>query len=310
MPHLMSPVYRRRITSLEDRLRVQTYRLGARFRALDVSEARACHTWLMSTDFPLRQTLRAIQRKMYADFTDATSQIAHKGAKGREREALAVKQYLEVYMPKTISVVHGAEIIDSEGARSSECDIALLDPGTPPLYAGETFQVVPVEWAYGIIEIKSNLDSAELRDSHRKIVQAKSLSRATYDYNWPGIQLSLHAYGQDYQYFPLYGAVFAFTGISLETLARTLWELQKDTPISTWIDLVVVLDQGLLMYSEPVIATSDALYGRPIPGSVLRVLKSEEAITPATMAMQKIFSHAFMPHAELGPLPARCAWRS
>lgn len=200
---------------------------------------------------------------MYADFTDATSQIKHNGAKGREREAVALKRYLEIYMPKTINVVHGAEIIDSTGARSSECDIALLDPGTPPLYAGETFQVVPAEWAHGIIEVKSNLDSGELRDSHKKIVQAKSLRKVSYDYSWPGPQLSLKTYGQVYNYFPLYGTVFAFTGINLETLASALWELQKDTPVSTWIDLVVILDQGLLMYSKPEITGGDSFQNRP-----------------------------------------------
>ena len=245
---------------------------------------------------------------MYADFTDATSQITHKGAKGREREALAVKQYLDVYMPKTVSVVHGAEIIDSTGARSPECDIAVLDRGTPPLYAGETFQVVPAEWAQGIIEIKSDLDSGELRDSHRKIVRAKSLSKVAYDYNWPGIELSIHTYGQDYKYFPLYGAVFAFTGINLETLASTLWELQENTPISTWIDLVVVLDQGLLMYSKRDVTGPDSLSCRPMPDSVLRVVKSEEAITPATMVLQTIFNQAFMPHANLGPYFGPESW--
>ena len=253
----------------------------------------------MATDFPLRQALRAIQKKMCTDFADATSQISHNGAKGREREAVAVKQYLDIYMPRTVSVVHGAEIIDSTGARSAECDIALLDPSTPPLYAGETFQIVPAEWAHGIIEVKSNLDSTELRDSHRKIFRAKSLRKLTYDYKRPGFKSGILLYGQHYRYFPLYGAVFAFAGINLATLANTLWELQKDTPVSMWIDLVVVLDQGLLMYSNPEIQSGDGFHARPAPGDVIRTVKSNEAIMLTTMNMQAVFGNVFMPHATL-----------
>ncbi len=113
----------------------------------------------MVPEFPLRENLAAIQAKMQTDFDHATSTIKHHGAKGREREALAVKSYLSTYLPATVAVVHGAEILDSEGNRSAECDIVIEDASTPPLFLSDTFQIIPVEWAYGVIEVKSNLNS-------------------------------------------------------------------------------------------------------------------------------------------------------
>jgi hypothetical protein len=244
---------------------------------------------------------------MLTDFAYASAQIEHRGAKGREREALVVKKYWNRYLPRSVRAIHGAEILDSFGSRSAECDVVVQDASTPPLYLGETFRLIPVEWAHGIIEVKSRLDAAELDDSHAKIARAKSLRKITYEPQSGDIRWDLNAYGKRFDHFPMYGAVFAYTGIDLSRLARRLWELQQNTPIETWIDIVVVLDRDILFYSDP---TQPNLPGnvRPAPQSNIRVVTSEQPLIPATLAMLTAFGAVFMPPARLGPYVGPSAW--
>jgi hypothetical protein len=235
---------------------------------------------------------------MMVDFADATSQIEHRGSKGRERESLVVKTFLDQYLPSIVRSVHGAEILDSLGERSAECDIVVTDPSTPPLYIGETFQLIPVEWAYGLIEVKSKLDSTELADAHRKISRAKSLQKLTFAPPTGDIAMHTSAYGRLFDYFPTYGFVFAYTGIQIESLCDQLWELQKDEPIENWVDAVVVLDQGMLLYTEA--SDFSAHRDRPEPGSALYVVKSDNALVPTMLTIQTAFSSAWMRPARLG----------
>ena len=97
-----------------------------------------------------------------------------------EREALIARGYIQHCVPRTLEVIHGAEILDSEGNRSAECDLVVQSAATPPLMLGEAFHLVPVEWAYGVIEVKSRLDATQLADAQAKIARAKRLRKLTY----------------------------------------------------------------------------------------------------------------------------------
>jgi hypothetical protein len=259
----------------------------------------------MASGSPLSTSLGALQQKMLTDFKDASALIEHRGAKGRERESLIVRNYLEHYLPRTVCAVHGAEILDSEGRRSAECDIAIQDTSTPPLYLGATFRLIPVEWTHGVIEVKSSLDGEALEDSYDKIQRAKSLRKLTYQIPRGGPRWMLQLYGKQYDYFPMYGAIFAYSGMSLSRIARKIWELQRNTPIETWIDFVVVLNAGTLMYSHP---GTSAPAGRPFPGSRLLVVESEIPLIPATLEILAVFNSAFMPLADLGPYVGNEGW--
>ncbi len=251
----------------------------------------------MPSDFPLRGVMQSIQRKMIADFSDATAEIAHRGAKGREREALILKSYLDGYLPKSVRIVHGAEIVDAAGNRSAETDLVVVDPTTPPLYQGETFQLIPAEWAYGIIEVKSRLDTRELRDAQTKVARAKALEKSTYIPQTGDIRWTTTAYGSQFDYFPMYGMVFAYTSIELREIGAALIDSQREVPIDKWVDSVVVLDRGVLLYSD----ASGALADRPSPGGQLCAITSQEALVPATLAIQSAFTGAWMPRAKLAP---------
>jgi hypothetical protein len=157
---------------------------------------------------------------MLVDFHETTAQIEHRGAKGHEREALIARGYIQHYVPRTLEVVHGAEIVDSEGNRSAESDLVVQSAATPPLMLGDAFHLVPVEWAYGVIEVKSGLDTAQLSDAQTKIARAKRLRKLTYVEPGGDIRWTMPAYGATYDHFPMYGLVFAFSGGGLDGLCK------------------------------------------------------------------------------------------
>ncbi len=257
----------------------------------------------MTSDFPLRESLVGLQTKMLTDFKQVTAHIEHRGAKGREREALIARDYFQKYLPATVNVVHGAEILDSEGNRSAECDIVIEDVSTPPLYASETFRLIPVEWAHGIVEIKSNLDSTELKDAQQKIARAKQLKKLTYVPQTGDIVWKWQLYGQTYDHFPMFGMVMAYTSKNLPELCTELWELQRGVPIEQWVDVVAVLDRGLLLYAD-----QNSRLIRPIPGCTLQAVSSEVTLVPLTLVIQNAFDAVKMSQARLAPYIGPAVW--
>ncbi len=259
----------------------------------------------MATDFPLRASLNGLREKMLVDFREVTSQIEHRGAKGHEREALIAKGYLQHYVPRTLEVIQGAEILDSEGNRSAECDLVVQSAATPPLMIGEAFHLVPVEWAYGVIEVKSHLDSTQLADAQAKIARAKALRKLTYVEQTGDVQWSMPAYGETFDHFPMYGMVFAYSASGLAGLCAKLWDLQQEVPMSQWIDAVIVIDQGLLLYSD---ASGGGWAVRPERGAYMQAIQSDNALVAATLVLQNAFGSVFERPARLGPYMGSEPW--
>lgn len=48
----------------------------------------------------------------------------------------------------------------------------------------------------------------------------------------------------------MYGLVSAYTATSLTALCNELWALQQDEPMERWVDAVIVLAQGMLLYNN------------------------------------------------------------
>ena len=254
------------------------------------------HTEAMTTT-PLRTALEDIQRMMLIKFNGITSEIEHKGLRGRAREAMIIRDYLGAYLPAKVRPVQSAEIVDSEGGRSPECDIVIQDMSTPPLHQSDATAIIPVEWAHGIIEAKSTLSLPELRDSQAKIAKAKGLKKLTYVKQSGDIEWGIDAYGRRFNHFPMHGAVFSYSSKSpLPNLARELNKLQADLPMELWVDMVIVLDRGLLMYRRP----DGTMLIRPEPQSALCAIKSSNPLMPATLAIQDVFSGVWMPQTKLG----------
>jgi hypothetical protein len=93
----------------------------------------------------LAEALDTLAKTMRAEFEGATKEIAHSERKGQVREALVATSYLREYLPSTVELVHGAEILAADGTISPECDIAIIDPNSPTYKAPGGYRVVPNE---------------------------------------------------------------------------------------------------------------------------------------------------------------------
>ena len=93
---------------------------------------------------------------------------------GRAREAI-VNDFLRPHLPQRLSVVRG-ELIDASGRSSGELDTILRDNQSLAWGLGGE-QLLPVEAAAGVLEIKSDLAGRNLVDALEKAATVKTLER-------------------------------------------------------------------------------------------------------------------------------------
>jgi hypothetical protein len=58
--------------------------------------------------------------------------------------------------------------------------IVIMDPSTPPFWSEQDYRIVPAECVYGVIEVKSSLDTKELCSAWEQIAQVKALPKTAY----------------------------------------------------------------------------------------------------------------------------------
>jgi len=176
----------------------------------------------------LTRVFAAIGNQMLTDFELAQSQIKHLGERGGEREAV-LRSFLESYLPSRYGVSSG-EIIDVSGVTSPQCDVIIYDHlNCPLLLAGKDYRVFPAESVLAVIEVKSILTLAQLKDAVNKIRSVKSLRRRG---------------------GPIVGVVFAYkSAVSKDPMQKVAsWIQGLNAALSPheYVDLLCVLDSGLI----------------------------------------------------------------
>jgi hypothetical protein len=74
--------------------------------------------------------------------------------------------------------------------------------------------------------------------------------------------------------------------------------------MNQWVDAVVVLDQGLLLYTNAVGGSAV----RPEPGSRLQAVRSDNSLVAATLVLQTAFAAVWERPARLGPYMGPGPW--
>jgi hypothetical protein len=242
----------------------------------------------------LVDVLDSTARKMLVDF-EASGAAQHHGSKGTIREAYLL-DYLRKYLPRAVKAEHSGEAVTVDGEVSRQCDIMILDPSTPPFWNEEDYRVVPIECVQGVIEVKSFLDSAALRDAWAKIAIIKRLPKMALRPH-PGFPWTRTVYGKEWSYVPACGLVFAYDSAGLGTLGTTLTELAEeegeDHP-EFFIDSVWVLKKGGLVWLNPDNGRVDP---SPEPGASLGSLEAEpgQVLMSLTLHLYEHFATAWMP---------------
>lgn len=198
----------------------------------------------------LREILGVVARRMQADF-DASALVEHRGSKGTVRER-DLREFLDKYLPRDLAVLGSSEVIDITGSVSGQCDVLLVDPRTPPLWAAEDLRVVPAECVHVVVEVKSNLTADELRSAWRSVRRVKALAKTAYLPETGPIKRTVNAYGREWDYTPTAAHLFAFDGATLETLGAVFAELAQSEPDPAMrLDSVFVLNRGVLAWIDP-----------------------------------------------------------
>lgn len=167
---------------------------------------------------------------------EASAAIDHNGDKGTAREYF-IKEFLGgKYVPPRYGVSEGSShVISSDGGQSMQIDIVLYDAANVArlLDVGGT-QFFPLESVFGVLQVKSNLSStAIVVDALENLASFKRLRLPGM---WPGVGFSV---------LFAYGATLKDT-----TLVEAVESWQAVNPRSTWPNLIVVLDQGLVLQTD------------------------------------------------------------
>ena len=109
-----------------------------------------------------RSILTASQQRISTEMDLVVQSVPHSGEKGYLVEE-CFRRALADILPERIGVSHGF-VVDSEGNESKQMDVVLYDkPNSPMVLASEGAQLFPVEATIACGEVKSKLDSKELR---------------------------------------------------------------------------------------------------------------------------------------------------
>ncbi|MFF4292521.1 DUF6602 domain-containing protein [Streptomyces vinaceus] len=251
------------------------------------------------TQEKLGKILSSVARRMRADF-EQSQNFNHNGEAGTSREAL-IQEFLSGYLPAHVEAIHNAEIIAANGDVSPQCDIILIDRGTPPFTTLNGYRIIPNECVYGMVEVKTKLDGAQLADACSKISRLRKIPKTSYR-PIPGmIPRSTNAYGKTHNHFPTSGIIVAFDGLTLDTIGGHLAEWCRTRNPIEWPDSVWVAGKGHLQWGDP---RTGSLFRSPAPGASLiqiDAIPEQDVLLPLALHLNIHFSDAWMNPLDLIP---------
>lgn len=197
----------------------------------------------MKTNLSLKDLLISAGKKLRSDFEYIKSTSTHGGKQGGEAEDKLI-EFLNIHLPQRFKSTSGF-VIDFDGKISSQCDIVIYDALNSPIYKStDEGMILLSDNVASVIEVKSTLNKEELKDAAEKIASVKSLRKS------PLTDVDQPVTFSSFINTKTYGVVFAYNSqTTLETLAENLREINKGYSSFHWIDMIVVLDKGVVGYT-------------------------------------------------------------
>jgi hypothetical protein len=122
--------------------------------------------------------LKSYSRSLLGAYEDGTRMLVQEFERGAAREK-AVFDFLSKRLPARYGVGEGF-VIDGEGGQSDQCDVVIYDRERTPCLSVEPARTIwPFESVYGVVQVKSKLTRAQLKDAVENIASFKRLSRLT-----------------------------------------------------------------------------------------------------------------------------------
>jgi len=167
----------------------------------------------------------------------------HYGERGTETEDI-LQKFLNDHLPKRFAAGSGF-IIDDQNNISPQVDVIIYDSLDSLIYRpGHKSLILPSDNVAAAVEVKSLLNKNELKDAADKISSIKKLSKT------PITNIDQPVTFSTLITTKTLGIVFAYDSTtSLETLAINLREINENIPSNQWIDIVVIIDKGIIGYT-------------------------------------------------------------
>lgn len=175
--------------------------------------------------------------------------ITHNLEKGENNEEI-LKDFLKKFLPKKFSITSGF-VIDKSGGISKQCDIIIYDNHyNPEMLNFRTIKMIPVDFVYAVIEVKTTLDQNEIKSAIENIESVKKLDyikkKISYaDFN-PEDPSKLVSFG-DMDTTPPMGFVFAYNTniVQLQTIKDNIAS-NLPTEKEHHINSVLILNKGFI----------------------------------------------------------------
>lgn len=184
----------------------------------------------------LRAIFRHTQRQMLACFA-AGELFEHPGSCGAATE----RQWIELFnrfLPQRYQA-SSAFVIDADGRRSRQIDIAVYDRFySPLLFPHESGLHIPAESVYAVFEVKQILTRQLLRDAARKAASVRRLRRTSAPIPFTGgchPAKTLH---------PILPGILAARSVWSNTFHEKISTLLRQMPPEERLDLGCSLEQG------------------------------------------------------------------
>lgn len=191
----------------------------------------------------LLRSLQANASKLVHQLEEIRDSLSHGGQKGNEIEKF-FEDLLKQYLPENLGFAQGF-VISSSGFRSKQIDIIVYDKSSPILFYGKTSRVIPIEYVYAVVEIKTILNKKEFEKTLESHAEIKRESKRFV--KEPGASYMYHAYGADWVAPPVASLLLACESDVSGVAAFDWYASSHDQhPINENVDVVFVNPSLLL----------------------------------------------------------------
>ncbi len=108
-------------------------------------------------------------------------------------------------------------------------------------------RIFPIEGVYAVIEVKSNLNSKTLKNAIENIRSVKKMTKKAFVEQKGVIVNTVNLYGKEWEYFPVMGFIFSYTGIKDIKILKD--ELQQNDDLENLennIDTICILNNAVI----------------------------------------------------------------
>ncbi|MBX8500899.1 DUF6602 domain-containing protein [Pseudomonas lijiangensis] len=194
----------------------------------------------------LERELLDLQKELLANY-EKSKDIKHPRDVGAAREVLIRAFFIETkLLPKKYAVSEvSVRVASTSGHLSNELDLLFYnaDDCFSLMQRQHVYEVLPVEYTYGAIQVKSKLTKTELKKAFANIASYKKLKRM--------VPTSVSYMGTRRPEFNGFGIIFAYdTDLAWDELAEELKALGSSGDVKHLPNAVFILSKGWFLFGD------------------------------------------------------------